>query len=89
MDKLDIIATTDQVKIWINDLLHVQIIRNGYLGMRSHIQVLKAIQGDAWDPNFKTEKYVITFFIAGSEMVCEYKERELWESILKLLDKHL
>lgn len=52
--------------------------------MRSHIQ---EVFNDKEYPS--GYKYVITFLLKTTEIICEYDNREKWMEILKLLDKHL
>lgn len=72
-------------RVFINNLVHLCIRRDTFIGLRAHMQ---DVYGEE-KKEFGTTKYVITFFTTGPEIVCEYTTRDMWEKILKLLEKHL
>ncbi len=67
--------TNNQIKIYINDLLHLCIKIDGYIGMQS------------WIDDYSKYRYNINFhFKNNTDILCEYDDRNLWENILKQLD---
>lgn len=84
MDRINIMHSAANLKIYINELIHVAIGLEEFVAMRSHIQEVFN------DPEYPTgKKWVITFFCKTAEIKCEYDTKEKWETILKLLDKYL
>ena len=67
--------TNNQIKIYINDLLHLCIKIDEYIGMQS------------WIDDYSKYRYNINFnFKNNTDILCEYDDRNLWVSILKQLD---
>jgi hypothetical protein len=67
--------TNNQIKIYINDLLHLCIKIDEYIGVQS------------WIDDYSKYRYNINFhFKNNTDILCEYDDRNLWESILKQLD---
>lgn len=87
MADIKIIIGPRGFRIYIDVLLHVHIMHNAYVGMRSHKQDI--FQEDLEYKEYGKIKYVITLFTTGPNIVCEYKEKQLWEDILTLLAQNL
>lgn len=65
-------------KLYIEELLHLDIPTDSYIGMQS------------WLDDRGTYSFVIEFYFKDSKPIfCEYEDRKLWESILILVDKNL
>lgn len=68
-------ATSDEswFKIYINDLIHLQLKRSEIIGFQSSID--GSGQG------------VIEFYTPTQKILCNYAEKTLWIDILKVLEK--
>lgn len=86
MARINCFHTKRDLRIYINELLHFQILKREYVGMKSYIEILPP---PYVDPNFSDEKYIIEFTTTTGIIKLEYALSETWEEILKLLDKHL
>lgn len=76
------------LKIYMNGLLHVAVVMSHCLGFVSNIEVIQV--DDPRDLNFDDNKYRITFIMtSGGNIVCEYKERAVWEELLAIYDDQL
>lgn len=62
------------IKIWINDLPHLFIDSTELVGIQS------------WKPEEPSKMYCIEYVFKTTTMLTEYDTREMWETILKLLD---
>ena len=76
--KLKVTASSDSedVRIYINDLLHVRFPRDKNTTVTSYVHGHKKL-------------YVISIKSKGIKSKIEYDCKPLWKSVLKLLDKHL
>lgn len=64
------------VKIYINDLLHLSFVQSEYRGVQSWKE------GTNW--------YCIEYYFKDSKPIkCEYDSFEKWKTILELIDKEL
>lgn len=87
MDRINIFHTKKHIKIYINELLHLQVYKKQLVGVKSFIDVLQPKHRDA---NFGNSRFVIEFVTKNKNNIrCEYAKKELWTEILKTLDKHL
>jgi hypothetical protein len=66
----------NQVKIYINELIHLMLRKDKLLGF------------DSWILENASFKYCIEFYLQGSTILLEYDTREKWEAILRLLDRN-
>ena len=70
--------TLENLNIYIEGLLHVNIPIKEYSGMQSWLE------GD------NAHTYYIEYYLKnGQTILCEYEDRKLWEEILKQIDKNL
>lgn len=66
------------LRLFINDLLHLEIILDSYVGMQS------------WQEGTRKCVYKIEFYLNnGIEILCAYEDRAVWEQVLKLLEENL
>ncbi len=67
-----------QLKIYINDLIHLQLDMKNHDGFQS------------WYEGVNKLKHVIEFYRKeGEPIYTEYDEIEVWKAILELLDKNI
>lgn len=65
-------------KIYINDLLHLEIRMANHDGMQS------------WLEGSKTQMYFIEFYRKeGKSILLEYEDIENWKTILKIIDEKM
>lgn len=77
MPEVKVYRDAYQIKVYINDFLHLQIPLDNHNGIQSYIE-------GTYTP------YHIDFYRKSGETIkCEYENRNLWESILTLLDSKL
>jgi hypothetical protein len=70
---------SNNIKIYINNILHLSINRNLLCGVQSWIDVTNNIS-----------IYSIEFYFKDStKMLCQYNEKEKWENIIKNIDNNL
>jgi len=66
------------LRIFINDLLHLEVIMEGYSGLH------------AWQEGTSRCVYKIEFHRErGKNVVCEYEDRSVWEQVLRAVEKNL
>ncbi len=64
------------LRIYINDLLHVDVKMENYIAFQS------------WFEGSQNKLYFIEFYFKeGEPLLLGYDERSTWESILKILDE--
>jgi hypothetical protein len=69
-----IVGVGNQFKIYLNGLIHFTLIQEEFVGFQSWVK------GTDW--------YCIAFYTQNcGAIMCDYTSKELWESILKELDK--
>jgi hypothetical protein len=69
-------SDSEDIRIYVNDILHIRIPRDNNIKIQSWIEGhTKTFRIEIWCVNH-SEKYV-------------YDNREMWEQILKLLDEHV
>lgn len=76
MSEVRYVPDVSTIKIVIDDLPHLILQRSELVGIQSWIAV-----GD--------KMWCIEFYTTHNTILCEYESQELWEKILKLLNKHL
>jgi hypothetical protein len=68
-----ILIKKSYIKIYIDELLHLSAPKEDIVGFQSYLQ---------------GHIYCIKYYLRNnSEILCEYEKRELWEEILKEIDK--
>jgi hypothetical protein len=65
----------NQVKIYINGLIHLMLKKDRLLGF------------DSWILENASFKYCIEFYLQGGTILLEYDTQEKWAAVLKLLDR--
>jgi len=63
----------DNVKIYVNGILHLWFDRNELVGIQSWTEA--------------ATKFKIEYFFKTTSIICEYTDKEMWEEILKQIDK--
>lgn len=76
-NKISIKGDYKELKLYINDLLHLQYNKEGHLALNS------------WIEGYRNQKYVIEFLNEKGFVTLEYDNRPLWESVLKTLDSNI
>lgn len=74
MNNITIKIEFNTIKIYIDNILHIHIERDRFLGLQS------------WRWN---SKFVIEFTLTTNTIVTEYEDIDMWKTILDLLDKNL
>jgi hypothetical protein len=74
---INVSVTFYQVKIYINDILHLKFYREEFIGFQS------------WIDGDKTKSYNIQYTFKTTTILCEYDSIERWKEILKKLDELL
>jgi len=70
--------TLKNFKVYIKGLLHLTFPINEYSGIQS------------WSNGDDSYTYMIEYHLkSGKSILCEYEDRQLWEEILKQIDKNL
>lgn len=74
-----IICTSDfkNLKIFINDILHLSIEKKNYRGLQS------------WISGSLYHNYYIELYIKDIKIRLEYDKEDIWKTILDLLNKNL
>lgn len=70
---VNIQVTYQDIKIFIDDLLHLAVKRQGLIGIQSWVA--------------GTNFYIIEFQIGEDSIIAEYERKEVWEEILRELGK--
>lgn len=66
------------LRIYINNLLHLEILMDNHDGLQS------------WLEGSGRYNYFIEFYRRNSKSIlCEYDDRNIWENILKEIEKNL
>ena len=66
------------LRVYVNGLLHLEVIMKGYSGLQS------------WQGGTSRCVYGIELYRErGKSIVCEYEDRELWEKVLRALEEGL
>lgn len=66
------------LRIYINGLLHLDILMESYLGLQS------------WLEGTNNYIYFIEFYLKGEDaIICEYDDKDIWKEILTLIDKNI
>lgn len=66
------------LRVFINDLLHLEVLMEGYSGLCS------------WQEGTSRCVYKIEFHRdRGNSLLCEYEDRGLWEQVLRAVEKNL
>lgn len=86
MERYSISNVGKVLKIYINDVLHICVKKVELVGIQSW---LNPTTPEERSVGFGGTKYVIEITTQTNCIKCEYDTKEKWESILKLLDKHL
>ncbi len=76
-NKYKLIISNKQIKIFINDILHLSIKQKQLVGIQSWIMGYDA-----------DRKYCIEYTLKTSVVLSEYDDAEKWKSILDLLNKN-
>ncbi len=77
-DKITCLRNNHNLRIYINEILHLQIIMENHNGLQS------------WLEGTNNFNFFIELYKKGQPSVlCEYDDKERWETILKLLDENL
>ena len=84
MVAIKVVSTDRDIRIYLDDLLHVAFSRTEIDAIHSYIDDRPA---EPW-PEFKN-RYVIKFITTRSYFETEYEDRQVWEGILKELDRQL
>jgi len=77
MLKIDLKLNKKQIKVFIDNILHLSIKRDELIGIQSWIM--------GYDDN---RKYHIEYTTKTSVIESEYDKLEKWQAILKLLDEN-
>lgn len=68
---IKILVTYQDIKIFINDILHLAIKRQGLISIQSWVAA--------------TNLFIIEFQVGEDSIIAEYEKREIWEEILMKL----
>jgi hypothetical protein len=71
-DKITLEIKDDAIKIYFDGILHLCISKQRLLAVQSWIT---------------PDKYTIEFYMQGNSILCEYENKERWETILSLLSE--
>ena len=78
MNKLKAIRDFQSLKIYVNDLLHVEVPMKNHNGLQS------------WIEGSNKHTYFIQFYRKqGESIILEYDDREIWADILRLIDANI
>ncbi len=77
-NQIEVVRDGLSLKIYINKLLHLELRMNNHDGIQ------------AWLEGSSKHMYFIEFYREeGDPVLLEYDEVDIWETILKLLDKNI
>ena len=77
-DQITCFRDNYNLRIYINNVLHLQIMMKNYDGLQSWLEGTK-----------KFTFYIEIYKKDQPSVLCEYDERERWETILNLLDQNI
>jgi len=75
MERYRIVNQDKEIKVYINDIIHLSFLKQRYIGLQSFIST-------GTIPNY----YIEVYFIGNDSIILEYNNREDWVQILKLLE---
>ena len=74
--KIEAKSDSEDVRIYVNGLLHLKFPRD------KNTKIQSWIEGHS-------KLYIITIWTVGHEDYVAYDNKKMWEQVLNLLDKHL
>ena len=78
MNKIHATRSHQNLRIYINDLIHIDLPIKEHNGLQS------------WLEGSDRRRYFIQFYRKiGEPIILEYEDRNIWEEILKVIDKNL
>jgi hypothetical protein len=75
METYSIVIKDNQIKIFINDVLHLMIKKDEFTGLQS------------WIIGDEKKTYYIEFYLKSGDILAEYDNKEKWTKILTLLNQ--
>jgi len=77
-NKIKIFKDHRSLRIYIDEILHVEILIGNYNGLQS------------WLEGSKKKMFFIEFYFKqGNSIILEYDEFDMWKTILRLIDENI
>jgi len=76
-NKLSFLRVHKSLKVFIEDILHLEVRMDKYLGLQS------------WLDGGGSSMYYIEICMDGGNILLEYDDKELWKGVLSLLNSKL
>jgi len=86
MPRINVFRNKKNLRIYIDEKLHLLIKRKGFVGMQSWYCNTSEAERQC---GFFEKKYVIEYVTDKNRITTEYNKKEVWEEMLGLLDLHL